>query len=224
MRFSSGPSATMAQGGYCVSLPSGGQSRAMGGLLNLTPFRPTASLSQWWRSATTIACGQHDGGGPRNPDGGSRDADSVVQSSVGKWTRLPQTRRRSARDRRGPSPHETEVSYGFVDESFGPARALRAVGTARGQRWRVAHRLSPLACLSSTNSTGPATLCSRRKRRERPSTFTGTDQNAAIHLYTHERACPEARSARGRGVSNNARARQRPWISAVSARADSRAA
>ena len=48
----------------------------------------------------------------------------------------------------------------------------------------------------------------------------GTDQNAAIHLYTHERACPEARSARGRGVSNNARARQRPWISAVSARAD----
>ena len=42
---------------------------------------------------------------------------------------------------------------------------------------------------------------------------TGTDQNAAIHLYTHERACPEARSARGRGVSNNARARQRPWIS-----------
>ena len=52
----------------------------------------------------------------------------------------------------------------------------------------------------------------------------GTDQNAAIHLYTHERACPEARSARGRGVSNNARARQRPWISAVSARADSRAA
>ena len=55
-------------------------------------------------------------------------------------------------------------------------------------------------------------------------TYFGTDQNAAIHLYTHERACPEARSARGRGVSNNARARQRPWISAVSARADSRAA
>ena len=54
--------------------------------------------------------------------------------------------------------------------------------------------------------------------------ITGTDQNAAIHLYTHERACPEARSARGRGVSNDARARQRPWISAVSARADSRAA
>ena len=57
-----------------------------------------------------------------------------------------------------------------------------------------------------------------------PVAAKGTDQNAAIHLYTHERACPEARSARGRGVSNNARARQRPWISAVSARADSRAA
>ena len=52
----------------------------------------------------------------------------------------------------------------------------------------------------------------------------GTDQNSVIHLYTDERDWPEARSARGRGVSNNARARQRPWISAVSARADSRAA
>ena len=60
--------------------------------------------------------------------------------------------------------------------------------------------------------------------RQDPLGIKGTDQNAAIHLYTHERACPEARSARGRGVSNNARARQRPWISAVSARADSRAA
>ena len=28
----------------------------------------------------------------------------------------------------------------------------------------------------------------------------GTDQNPAIHLYTHERACPEAHSARGRAV------------------------
>ena len=28
----------------------------------------------------------------------------------------------------------------------------------------------------------------------------GTDQNRVIHLYTHERACPEARSARGRTV------------------------
>ena len=32
-----------------------------------------------------------------------------------------------------------------------------------------------------------------------PAILKGTDQNAAIHLYTHERACPEARSARGRG-------------------------
>ena len=29
---------------------------------------------------------------------------------------------------------------------------------------------------------------------------SGTDQNRVIHLYTHERACPEARSARGRSV------------------------
>ena len=28
------------------------------------------------------------------------------------------------------SPHETEPSYGLVDESFGPARALRAVPLA----------------------------------------------------------------------------------------------
>ena len=52
----------------------------------------------------------------------------------------------------------TEPSYGFVDESFGPARALRAVGTVRGQRYRVAHRLPPLACLSPTKSTGPTTI------------------------------------------------------------------
>ena len=28
----------------------------------------------------------------------------------------------------------------------------------------------------------------------------GTDQNRVIHLYTHERSCPKARSARGRTV------------------------
>ena len=31
-------------------------------------------------------------------------------------------------------------------------------------------------------------------------TELGTDQNRVIHLYTHERSCPEARSARGRTV------------------------
>ena len=67
-------------------------------------------------------------------------------------------------------------------------------------------------------------LLNRNKKSMTLNLKSGTDQNAAIHLYTHERACPEARSARGRGVSDNARARQRPWISAVSARADSRAA
>ena len=61
------------------------------------------------------------------------------------------------------------LSRGFVDESFGPSRALRAVWTARGQRWRVAHRLPPLACLSPTNSTGPATPClqQRTTRKDR---------------------------------------------------------
>ena len=52
----------------------------------------------------------------------------------------------------------------------------------------------------------------------------GTDQNAAIHLYTHERACPEARSARGRGCPMTRGRGSARRISAVSARADSRAA
>ena len=39
----------------------------------------------------------------------------------------------------------------------GPARALRAVWTARGQRSRVAHRLPTLSRLSPTSSTGPIT-------------------------------------------------------------------
>ena len=41
------------------------------------------------------------------------------------------------------NPTTRGESCGFVDESYGPARALRAVWTARGQRGRVAHRLCP---------------------------------------------------------------------------------
>ena len=52
-----------------------------------------------------------------------------------------------------------------MDGSFGPARALRAVGTARGQRRRVAHRLPPLACLPPTNFTGPAAGDFRKKKK-----------------------------------------------------------
>ena len=40
------------------------------------------------------------------------------------------------------NPTTRGESCGFVDESYGPARALRAVWTARGQRERVAHRLA----------------------------------------------------------------------------------
>ena len=53
---------------------------------------------------------------------------------------------------------------------------------------------------------------------------SGTDQNPVIHLYTHELGLSRGTQCSGSGVSNDARARQRPWISAVSARADSRAA
>ena len=63
-----------------------------------------------------------------------------------------------------------------------------------------------------------------RRLREKIKAAGGTDQNAAIHLYTHERACPEARSARGRGCPMTRGRGSARRISAVSARADSRAA
>ena len=49
-------------------------------------------------------------------------------------------------------------------------------------------RISMRVPVSSPANTSGGRIC-----------MLGTDQNAAIHLYTHERACPEARSARGRG-------------------------
>ena len=57
-----------------------------------------------------------------------------------------------------PARFGTKHPVELVAESFGPARALRAVGTARGQRWRVVHRRPPLARLSPTSSTGSATI------------------------------------------------------------------
>ena len=45
----------------------------------------------------------------------------------------------------------------------------------------------------------PLNAFSSDETADRVRVIDGTDQNAAIHLYTHERACPEARSARGRG-------------------------
>lgn len=62
------------------------------------------------------------------------------------------------------------LSYGLGDESFGPTCTLRAVGTGGGHRWRVAHRLSPLACFSLTKSTEPRgnnILFMKRKKRNR---------------------------------------------------------
>ncbi len=58
-------------------------------------------------------------------------------------------------------------SCGFVDESCGPARALRAVWTARGQRWRVAHRLTTLARLSPTTPQGRQPVFSSKNRNGR---------------------------------------------------------
>ena len=63
------------------------------------------------------------------------------------------------------NPTTRGESCGFVDESYGPARALRAVWTARGQRGRVAHRLPTLSRLSPTSSTGPTTGDSQNKHR-----------------------------------------------------------
>ena len=101
------------------------------------------------------------------------------------------------------------------------AAGVDGVTAAHYEAELEANLTSLLERLKSGRYRAPAV---RRVHLEKPGTNKGTDQNATIHLYTHERACPEARSARGRGVSNNARAWQRPWISAVSARADSRAA
>lgn len=47
-----------------------------------------------------------------------------------------------------PAAYESTLAFGFVDESFGPARALRAVWTAYGQHPccpQAAHTLGPLA-------------------------------------------------------------------------------
>ena len=74
------------------------------------------------------------------------------------------------RDRRG------RESCGFVDESYGPARALRTVWTARGQRARIAHRLPTLSRLSPTNSTGPTTNGSR----EQPDNPCATKPDSSI--------------------------------------------
>ena len=67
------------------------------------------------------------------------------------------------------NPTTRGESCGFVDESYGPARALRAVWTARGQRGRVAHRLPTLSRLSPTSSTGPTTGDSQRTTPHNPS-------------------------------------------------------
>ena len=67
------------------------------------------------------------------------------------------------------NPTTRGESCGFVDESYGPARALRAVWTARGQRGRVAHRLPTLSRLSPTSSTGPTTGDSHTTTPHNPS-------------------------------------------------------
>ena len=55
-----------------------------------------------------------------------------------------------------PARFGTKNPVELVDESFGPARALRAMWAARGQRGRVAHRRPTFAGLSPTSSTGSA--------------------------------------------------------------------
>nr|VFK27859.1 MAG: hypothetical protein BECKLPF1236A_GA0070988_106082 [Candidatus Kentron sp. LPFa]VFK36845.1 MAG: hypothetical protein BECKLPF1236C_GA0070990_107051 [Candidatus Kentron sp. LPFa] len=52
----------------------------------------------------------------------------------------------------------SRVPCGLVDESFGPAFALRDVWTARADNIPVAHRLPTLSGLSPTGSTGSATV------------------------------------------------------------------
>ena len=60
---------------------------------------------------------------------------------------------------------------GVVDESCGPARALRAVWTARGQPRAVAHRLPTLSWLSPTTPRGQQQWLQTRRRRKKASTL-----------------------------------------------------
>ena len=67
----------------------------------------------------------------------------------------------------------------------GPAPALRAAWTARGQRLGVAHRLTTLAHLSTTNPTGPtAKMASLNK------TALAQDGSQPVQRPTHRHATP----------------------------------
>ncbi len=46
-------------------------------------------------------------------------------------------------------------AYALVDDSFGPAQALRDVWISHGQQKDVAHNLTTLLNLSTTGHTGP---------------------------------------------------------------------
>ena len=64
---------------------------------------------------------------------------------------------------------------------------------------------SPMTCYRRSSTTidpacSPPNSVTTKGKSKNATATRGTDQNRVIHLYTHERACPEARSARGRTV------------------------
>ena len=97
--------------------------------------------------------------------------------------------RRSANQRTGAAvPAATSTpgpSRGVVDESCGPAPALRAAWTARGQRLSVADRLTTLARLSPTNPTGPTAKMASLKK-----TVLAQDPSQPVQRPTHRHGTP----------------------------------
>ena len=158
---------------------------------------------------------------PITRQGDRRPAFPALRSAPGG----PRSVRRRTLPKAGGGDRETDFRK-WCPYSAAESQQWTRSRAIRGCWWGSVAREFSAARLVPTNRSGqhPPTPFIGNPIAEDLMAKRGTDQNAAIHLYTHERACPEARSARGWGCPMTRGARQRPWISAVSARADSRAA
>ena len=123
------------------------------------------------------------------------------------------------RHREGPLAEERAAYLAVLAaHSVAPATLLKQARcclrvAVELERWPADHcfdidEVGEMASRYSAQCRASSSRYAKEHFRSTAADFLGTDQNRVIHLYTHERACPEARSARGRGVSNNARARQ----------------
>ena len=116
----------------------------------------------------------------------------------------------------------TDISYIPMAKGFMYLVAIMDWYSRRVLSWRVSNTLDTDFCIEALEEA--------LQRFEAPEIFN-TDQGSQWHRSKcgnsslHTRAgLSRGTQCSGSGVSNDARARQRPWISAVSARADNRAA